>query len=156
MSENETKGPIQIFDNSVPSINDAMLQIMGRLDSIEGLRGRTQVYDRLGASAPTVDGDVAISPVTAASVPSSGIPELISHDLRIDGNFGFNVAPVAGQTVGALTNNVSSGGTDGTIATYSDLIIYANDATAIRNDIYQLARSLKQVVDALRVFGFGI
>lgn len=58
------------------------------------------------------------------------------------------------QTSGAnLTNNVTSGGTDDTIANFTDLTTYANDAAAIRNDIYQLARKLKQVNDALRLYG---
>jgi len=35
-----------------------------------------------------------------------------------------------------------------------DLTVYANDAAAIRNDIYQLARKLKQVNDALRPTDF--
>lgn len=62
--------------------------------------------------------------------------------------------PVAKQVSGAdLTNNVTSGGTSDTIANYTDLIIYANDAAAIRNDIYQLARKQKQINDALRLYG---
>lgn len=58
------------------------------------------------------------------------------------------------QTSGAnLTNNVTSGGTDDTIANYTDLSVYANDAAAIRNNLYQLARKVKQVNDALRTYG---
>lgn len=58
------------------------------------------------------------------------------------------------QTSGAnLTNNVTSGGTNDTIADFTDLTTYANDAATIRNDIYQLARKLKQVNDALRTYG---
>lgn len=74
---------------------------------------------------------------------------------RFDGNIGFfATAPASQQASGAnLTNNVTSGGTDNTIADYSDLTTYANDAAAIRNNIYQLARKLKQVNDALRVYG---
>lgn len=66
----------------------------------------------------------------------------------------FNVAVAARQTSGAnLTNNVTAGGTDDVIANYTDLATYANDAAAIRNDIYQLSRKLKQVNDALRLYG---
>lgn len=74
---------------------------------------------------------------------------------RFNGNMGFfNVTPASQQTSGAdLTNNVTSGGTDNTIADFTDLAIYANDAATIRNDIYQLSRKLKQVNDALRVYG---
>lgn len=66
----------------------------------------------------------------------------------------FGVGPAARQTSGAnLTNNVTTGGSNDVIADFSDLTIYANDAAAIRNDIYQLARKLKQVNDALRSYG---
>lgn len=66
----------------------------------------------------------------------------------------FGVAAVARQTSGAnLTNNVTAGGTNGTIANYTDLVVYATDAAAIRNNIYQLARSLKTAHDALRLYG---
>lgn len=66
----------------------------------------------------------------------------------------FNATPVIRQTDGAdLTNNVTAGGTTDVIANYTDLSIYANDAAAIRNDIYQLARKLKIIGDALRDYG---
>ena len=66
----------------------------------------------------------------------------------------LGAAAVVQQTSGAdLTNNVTSGGTDNTIANFTDLTTYANDAATIRNDIYQLARKLKQVNDALRLYG---
>lgn len=66
----------------------------------------------------------------------------------------FGIAPVVRQVSAAdLTNNVTAGGVNDTIATYADLIVYANDAAAIRNDIYQLARKLKQINDGLRAYG---
>ncbi len=66
----------------------------------------------------------------------------------------LGAAAAAQQTGGAnVTNNVTSGGTSDTIANYTDLTVYANDATAIRNDIYQLARLVKQDHDALRLYG---
>lgn len=66
----------------------------------------------------------------------------------------FNATPVVQQMDGAaLTNNVTSGGTTDTIANFTDLTTYANDAAAIRNDIYQLARKMKIVDDALRTYG---
>lgn len=76
------------------------------------------------------------------------------------GNATFGVftkiaAPAAQQTSGAnVTNSVTSGGTDDTIANYTDLTIYANDSAAIRNDIYQLARKVKQINDGLRTLGW--
>lgn len=66
----------------------------------------------------------------------------------------FNATPAAQQTSAAnLTNSVTSGGTDNTITDFSDLTTYSNSAAAIRNDIYQLARKLKQVNDSLRTYG---
>ena len=66
----------------------------------------------------------------------------------------FNAAPAVQQTSGAnLTNNVTAGGTNDTIANFTDLSTYANDAAAIRNDIYQISRKLKQVNDGLRTLG---
>ena len=66
----------------------------------------------------------------------------------------FNATPVIQQTMGAdLTNNVSVGGSSNVIANFTDLSTYSNDAAAIRNNIYQLARSLKIIQDSLRDFG---
>jgi hypothetical protein len=71
------------------------------------------------------------------------------------GNMGFfSATPAAQQTSGAnLTNNVTSGGSNDTIANFTDLTTYSNDAATIRNDIYQLARKVKQINDGLRTFG---
>lgn len=79
----------------------------------------------------------------------------ISGGLTVAGNIGFfGTTAAAQQTSGAnLTNNVTSGGTNDTIANFTDLTTYSNDAATIRNNIYQLARKLKQVNDALRVYG---
>jgi len=64
--------------------------------------------------------------------------------------------PVAQPVNGVnLTNNVTSGGTNDTISDYSDLVVYATDAAAIRNAIFQLARKLKVVNDSLRVMGLN-
>lgn len=65
---------------------------------------------------------------------------------------GTTVAVQTGPVLN-ITNSVTSGGTDGTIANYTDLTVYSNDAAAIRNDIYQLARTVKFCSDALRAYG---
>lgn len=52
-----------------------------------------------------------------------------------------------------LTNNVTAGGTNDTIADFADLTTYANSAAAIRNNFHQLARKLKQINDHLRARG---
>lgn len=66
----------------------------------------------------------------------------------------YNATPVIQQTDGAaLVNNVTSGGTTDQIDNFTDLTVYANDAATIRNDIYQLARKVKIIGDALRAYG---
>jgi len=66
----------------------------------------------------------------------------------------FNATPVVQQTRGAtLTNNVTSGGTTDQVDDFTDLTTYATDAPTIRNDIYQLARALRQHDVALRALG---
>lgn len=65
----------------------------------------------------------------------------------------YNATPVVQQAQGAITNSVTAGGVTGTIADYTDLTVYANDAAAIRNDIYQLALGLQGCIAALRTYG---
>lgn len=66
----------------------------------------------------------------------------------------WNKSPSNQPSNGAdLTNNVAVGGTTDTIANYTDLTTYATDAAAIRNNLYQLAKKLKVVNDALRSIG---
>ncbi len=85
----------------------------------------------------------------------AGGTEVWSIAANAMGVFTKVAAPAVQQASGAnLTNSVTSGGTDDTIANYTDLTIYANDSAAIRNDIYQLARKVKQINDALRLFGW--
>lgn len=64
-----------------------------------------------------------------------------------------HIIKMCSQAVAALTNNVTSGGTNNQIDTWSDLTVYANDAAAIRNAIYQLSRKLAEVVTAQRANG---
>lgn len=65
----------------------------------------------------------------------------------------YNATPVVQQTQGAVTNNVTAGGSAGVIANFTDLTVYANDSAAIRNDIYQLSLALQGCIAALRTYG---
>jgi hypothetical protein len=49
---NESEGPIQLFDNSVPSINLALAQVLERLDAVKGLRGDPTIYAATTVGAP--------------------------------------------------------------------------------------------------------
>jgi hypothetical protein len=66
----------------------------------------------------------------------------------------FGAGTVAQQTVDAITNSVTAGGVNGTIADYT-IVDYATDAASIRNDLYQLARAVAQHATAFRNFGLG-
>src|SRR3990167_993599 len=66
----------------------------------------------------------------------------------------WNKSPSAQPSNGAdLTNNVATGGTTDIIANYTDMTTYATDAATIRNNLYQLAKKLKVLNDALRSIG---
>jgi hypothetical protein len=58
VSNRQSEGPIQVFTNDVREINDAFAQIGNRLDHLKGLRGRTELWDRVRADDPTADQDV--------------------------------------------------------------------------------------------------
>ena len=80
-----------------------------------------------------------------------------AHTVNMLGSTGllgfFGATAVTKRTQGAITNNVTAGGSTGTIANYTDLTVYANDSAAIRNDIYQLALGLQGCIAALRSYG---
>lgn len=94
--------------------------------------------------------------INAPSGQSLILANNATQKMKIDST---GIAFYAGSTVAQqtgpvlnITNNVTSGGTDGTIANYTDLTVYANDAAAIRNNIYQLARTVKFCSDGLRAY----
>lgn len=113
------------------------------------------------ASPPALGfGSTTPRPVHATTLDSSGLTS-ISTGAGAAANIGnatgtlgfFGSAGATVVTQGAITNSVTAGGTTGTIADFTDLTVYANDAAAIRNDIYQLSLALANVVSALRSYG---
>lgn len=113
------------------------------------------------ASPPVLGfGSTTPRPVAATTLTSTGASTLASGAGvaaklgNSTGTLGFFGSTGATKvTQGALTNSVTAGGSTGTIANYTDLSVYANDAAAIRNDIYQLSLALANVVGALRSYG---
>ena len=49
---NESLGPIQVVDTSPFAINDALRQLVDRIDEVKGLRGRAAIFDRVQVSDP--------------------------------------------------------------------------------------------------------
>ena len=80
---NQNGGPLQVYDNSVASINLALAQILERLDNQNGLRGAATVHDRLGVNAPQDTGDAvnlgtlndaeSVSHITILAMSGTGI-----------------------------------------------------------------------------------
>jgi hypothetical protein len=99
-------------------------------------------YTTIGAGKITFD-DVAGDAAFASG----------AHTLSSSGIGFFGNGPTAQQTSAPLTNNVTAGGTSDTIEDYSSLTVYTTDAAAIRNNLYQLARKLKEIQDAMYAYG---
>lgn len=49
---NEQGGAIQVLDSSVAAINQALAQVLERIDDLKGLRGPVTIHDRVGVTAP--------------------------------------------------------------------------------------------------------
>lgn len=105
-------------------------------------------------------GSTTPRPVQSTTLSSTGATALASGaaaPARLGNSTGtvgfFGSAGATRVTQAALTNSVTSGGTTGTIANFTDLSTYATDAPTIRNDIYQLSLALANVVTALRSYG---
>lgn len=85
---------------------------------------------------------------------ATGAAVHILNMLSSTGTLGlFGQTAAVQQTQAAITNSVTAGGSTGTIANFTDLTVYANDAATIRNDIYQLALALGSVITGLRAYG---
>lgn len=104
----------------------------------------------IGGGAADKGGDILLKTATTGSGTTLATMFQISEN-----KIGFfNATTVVKQTSGAnLTNNVTAGGTTDQIDDFTNLTVYATDAATIRNDIYQLAKKLKQINDGLRSYG---
>lgn len=57
MVTNLSAGPIQVIDASVEGINLALAEVLERIDSLKGLRGRGETFDRLRIDSPAEQTD---------------------------------------------------------------------------------------------------
>lgn len=101
-------------------------------------------------------------PVHATTLTSTGnstIGSGASSVVQVGGSTStlgfFGTTPHAQETLGAITNNVTVGGTTGTLANFTSLSVYATDATAIQNDIYQLGLAVSGIITALKAYGIS-
>lgn len=127
--------------NGTPSAGTQTLNIFSAAAT-----GGTQAFN-LFATGATLAGTIRIGTGAAA------------HDIGIGSSTAklgfFGATTVVKQTQGAITNNVTSGGSTGVIADITDITTYSNAGAgqAIRNDIYQLALGLQGCIAALRTYG---
>lgn len=114
------------------------------------------VADEVGLANVASQLRLCAAGVCGASISAGGQLNILGALAHLGATIGFNsVTPVAMQTGPglAVTNSVTAGGVNGTIADFADLTTFANSAAAIRNDIFQLARLVKMISDALRAYG---
>lgn len=86
---------------------------------------------------------------------------LVDTELELDGNLNhdgsnigfFGTAPAAKDDVADMVNNVTAGGTGGQLDNFTSLTVYATDAAAIRNDIYQLGQKVNELLNSLQSYG---
>lgn len=123
------------------------------------LASATGALVNLKLTAPGPIGSVTPNSGAFTTLTSTGLTTIASgagvafKAGNATGTVGFYGATGATRvTQGALTNSVTVGGTTGTIADFVGTT-YATDAPTIRNDIYQLALALANVVGALRSYG---
>ena len=95
---NEPGGAIQVLDNTMEAINQALAQVLERVDDLKGLRGPVTIHDRLSVAAPldpldainldTLVGDFVGNMATPFSWPGLGNTqrpgELQGEDSQLD------------------------------------------------------------------------
>lgn len=117
-----------------------------------GLTARLAAPGTIGGTTPGAATFTTLASTGASNIGSgAGVSAQLGNATGTLGFFGSVGATKVTQE--AITNSVTAGGVTGTIADYTDLSVYANDAAAIRNDIYQLSLALANVVGALRSYG---
>lgn len=121
-----------------------------------GANGANATVNILSGNATTGTQTLNVLAGTHAGIANIGTGAAV-HTVNLLASTGklgtFGTAAVVQQLQGALTNSVTVGGSTGVIADYTDLTVYANDAAAIRNDIYQLSLALSGVITGLRNYG---
>ena len=142
-------GPLQYDDSITPNA----ISTDGAINVASGTGVTSTVNNDRTLTISATSGAVVAS-LNLASVNTWTGAQTVGT-LSVSTAVGFFGASTTGQQASGanLTNNVTAGGGTDVIADYTDLAVYANDSAAIRNNFYQLARKLKQVNDALRVYG---
>lgn len=67
----------------------------------------------------------------------------------------FAATPAVQQTLAALTNSITSGGSANTLTDWTNLTVYATDAAAIRNAVYQLGQQVVGLQNVIKTFGLN-
>ena len=57
MAENLSKGALRVGTNSPAELNRVLSEVQNRIDDSAGLRGRAEVFDRIGVSQAKTSGD---------------------------------------------------------------------------------------------------
>ena len=57
MADNLSKGTLKVGSNTTPEINRVLVEVQNRIDDAAGLRGRAQIFDRVGVEKAETSGD---------------------------------------------------------------------------------------------------
>lgn len=102
---NLSEGPIQLFDNSVTSINFALAQVLERFDISKGLRGEPTIYAATTVGAPGAQQQAARLADLPTEDPTS---ELLWLLLPKPGSAGARPADLVDGTGGTANNTLTA------------------------------------------------
>ena len=137
----------------VPQINDSDSKTLLSFSSVVTPTSFIVIENGVAAGPTITVGDDSLANVDL-NIKPIGTGAVNIGGFATEGLSFFGADSVVQQVDGAdLINNVTAGGTNDTIADYTNLVTYSMDAATIRNDIHQLARKVKIIGDALRDYG---
>lgn len=102
-------------------------------------------------SGSAAGGSISLTPGLAIGGGTEGAVNVANRSTALLGFFATSAA--ARQSSAALTNNVTSGGTTDVVDDISSSGATFANLTSTRNAVYQLARKVKEIGDALRLHG---
>lgn len=142
--------------SSITSSSAALDITAGAASTWSTASGALTLTSAAAATWSTVAGVLTVDGAGGIDLKVGG-STIIQIDFTSNQRIGvFSATPALQQGNGdtTFTNNVTAGGASATIADFTDLTIYANDAATIRNNNHQLARTVKVIWDMLRLHGW--
>ena len=167
MTRTITQLPNEEISIKSPAWRQWLLGLANTVGYNTGDQDLNPLSSNLANTNQTLAGHTSLTNLNAHGNATTADINMNGHNIVLDANTGTQLGTASSQKLGffganavvqqadgaALVNNVTAGGTTNQIDDITDLVVYANSANSIRNDIYQLALKLKKVDDALRKYG---